>query len=199
MRSADTKPHALMTLFTLLVIVFTVPAGASQSSPQPSAEQPRAADQELINAQKANESAQAEYYRELTRKLHEPSPTPIMRKSFSDNVAENPASVIGIVGTILAALFAALVGLTTLFVNSRSAAKAQRDTQFYEALKRLGDKDSPTIRSSAAGLLAQMAQTKDREVTAFELRLRSYLPKKKKPFVEFDPHFPYFTTARDQL
>jgi hypothetical protein len=32
--------------------------------------------------------------------------------------------------------------------------------QFYEALKRFGDKDSPTVRASAAGLIAQMGQTK---------------------------------------
>ena len=89
--------------------------------------------------------AQIEYYKEQTEKLK--------KKSFVDTVLENPAGVM----TVLGAMIAALVALASLIVNSRVTMRTQRDTQFYEALKRFGDKDSPILRSSAAGLLAQMA------------------------------------------
>jgi uncharacterized protein YjbI with pentapeptide repeats len=181
------KIHAVITLLTLIIV--TNPIYMFGQSQQIRREELSAEDQELIRARKANEEAQAEYYRELTRKLQQPSPTPVPPKTFSQSVAENPASVIGIIGTILAALFAALVGLITLYVNSFNAYKAQRDTQFYEALKRFGDKDSPTIRSSAAGLLAQMAQTEWKKVSI----------KRKWPFLTIERSFRHFTTALDQL
>ena len=34
--------------------------------------------------------------------------------------------------------------------------RSQHDTQFYEALKRFGDKDSPAVRASGAALIAQL-------------------------------------------
>jgi uncharacterized protein YjbI with pentapeptide repeats len=60
--------------------------------------------------------------------------------------------------TLLGALFAAMVALVSLYVNTKTAARNQRDTQFYEAAKRLGDKDNPSVRFSAAGILAKMAK-----------------------------------------
>jgi hypothetical protein len=150
-----------------------------------------AEEQELMKARKANEEAQAEYYREQARRLREqpPATTPAAGKSFRQSVAENPASVVGVIGTILAALMVAIVGLTTLYVNNRNAIKSQRDTQFYEAMKRLGDQDSPTMRASAAGLLAQMAQDDWREFS-----LSKHLPPLKLARSK-----PYFTTSLDQL
>jgi uncharacterized protein YjbI with pentapeptide repeats len=53
---------------------------------------------------------------------------------------------------------AAFVAFVTLIVNYRSNAQFQRDTKFYEALKRFGDKDSPSVRASATLLLSEMAQ-----------------------------------------
>ena len=145
-------------------------------------------EQELIKARKANEEAQAEYYREQTNKLRQPaSPTP--GKTFRQSVAENPASVVGVVGTILGAIIVALVSLTTLYFNSRNAIKAQRDSQFYEAMKRMGDEDSPTLRASAARLLALMAQQEWREPVL----------SKKWPFLKLEKSSPYFETAVDQL
>jgi len=148
-------------------------------------------EQELIKAQKGNEEAQAEYYREQTNKLRQPplaaSPTP--GKTFRQSVAENPASVVGVIGTILGAIIVALVSLTTLYFNSRNAIKAQRDSQFYEAMKRMGDKDSPTLRASAAGLLALMARQEWREPTLT----------KKWPFLQVEKSRPYFETAVNQL
>jgi uncharacterized protein YjbI with pentapeptide repeats len=109
--------------------------------------------------------AQIEYYKEQTGKLRQ--------KSLMDSIVENPASVM----TVLGAVIAALVAVAALVVNSRVTIRTQRDTQFYEALKRFGDKDSAVLRSSAAGLLAQMAGGKKIQV------------KKRR----------YFETAIDQL
>lgn len=146
-------------------------------------------EQELLKAQKANEEAQAEYYREQTNKLRQPPPTPTPGKTFSQSVAENPASVVGVVGTILGAIIVALVSLTTLYYNSRNAIRAQLDFQFYEAMKRMGDKDSATLRASAAGILALMAQRE----------LQKLSPSKKWPYLNLQKSKPYFETAVDQL
>ncbi len=73
--------------------------------------------------------------------------------SFWDNIVANPAATLGVVG----ALVAALVTLVTFMFNFRATVRNQQDAQFYEALKRFGDQTSPVLRSSAAGLLAQMA------------------------------------------
>jgi hypothetical protein len=105
--------------------------------------------EELLDAQRANERAQAEYYRLQTKKLQERPPD----QSFWKNAAANPAATLGAFGAVVAAL----VTITTFLFNYRSTIRTQRDTQFYEALKRFGDKDSPVIRASAAGLLGQMA------------------------------------------
>jgi hypothetical protein len=148
-------------------------------------------EQEMIKAQKANEEAQAEYYREQTNKLRQPPlpATPTPGKTFRQSVAENPASVVGVVGTIIGAIIVALVSLTTLYFNSRNAIKAQRDSQFYEAMKRMGDKDSPTLRASAASLLALMAQQEWGEPAL----------RKKWPFFKVEKSRPYFETAVNQL
>ena len=148
-------------------------------------------EQELLKAQKAREDAEAEYYRVQTAKLAQPTmaPTPTPVKTFSQSVAENPASVVGVVGTILAAIIVALVSLTTLYFNSRNAIKAQKDSQFYEAMKRMGDKDSPTMRASAAGLLALMARQEWREPVL----------SKKWPYLKLENSRSYFDTAVDQL
>ncbi|MEA3148764.1 MAG: hypothetical protein QOI53_4429, partial [Verrucomicrobiota bacterium] len=68
-------------------------------------------------------------------------------KNLKDN-----AAIIGTIATIVAAIFA----IYSFVLNYRTTIRNQQDTQFYEALKRLGDKDSPSVRSSAAGLLRQM-------------------------------------------
>ncbi len=144
-------------------------------------------EQELLKAQKANEEARAEYYREQTNKLRQPqaAPSPTPGKTFSQSVAENPASVVGVVGTILGAIIVALVSLTTLYYNSRNAIRAQQDSQFYEAMKRMGDKDSPTLRASAASLLALMAQQEWRKPVL----------SKKPPLLKVKRWKPYFDTV----
>ena len=93
-----------------------------------------------------------------------PSPTP---KSLIDSIADNPASLLGMVGAIVAAL----VTLISFIFNYRATLQGQRDTQFYEALKRFGDKDSPTTRASAAGLLALLGPKR----SVLRLSVRPYL------------------------
>ncbi|BDI29469.1 hypothetical protein CCAX7_15200 [Capsulimonas corticalis] len=59
------------------------------------------------------------------------------------------------------AVSAAIVAFIALWVNCFVTLKNQKDTHFYEALKRFGDKDSEVLRASAAGLLAQMGSERD--------------------------------------
>jgi hypothetical protein len=68
--------------------------------------------------------------------------------------------------TVIAALIAAIVAILNSGLNYRATLRSQRtserfqrDSQFYESLKRFGDKDSPTVRASAAGLMAEMARS----------------------------------------
>ena len=147
-------------------------------------------DRELIRARSANEEAQAEYYREQINKLRQPpQPVSLTGKTFMQSVAENPASLIGVVGTILGAFIVAVVGLTTLYFNNRNAIHAQRDTQFYEAMKRLGDRDSLIMRVSGADLLNLMSQ----------VGLRQLSFRKKWPPLKLARSRPYFSTVVDQL
>lgn len=78
------------------------------------------------------------------------------QQSLWKQVSSNVPVTIG----ILSACIAALVTLTTFVFNYRATLRNQRDTQFYEALKRFGDQNSIVLRSSAAGLIGQMAEWK---------------------------------------
>lgn len=113
-------------------------------------------DSRVDTSRKNNEEAQAEYYRELTRKLREPSPTPVASPAASirQTFSQNPGIILGVMGAIAASF----VAFISFIFNYRTTLRNQTDTQFYEALKRFGDKDSPAIRSSAAGLLSQMGR-----------------------------------------
>lgn len=84
-----------------------------------------------------NERAQTEYYTELARKAREPKP-------WWDMAAP------------CGAVLAALVALVSFFFNYDATLRHRRDTQFYEALRRLGD-PSPAVRIGSTGLLGQMA------------------------------------------
>ncbi len=97
--------------------------------------------QQLAPEQKLAEW-QARYYRLQTEELES-------TRGFWGKVKANPVAVAAVLG----AFATILVGL----LNYRQTLGNQRDTQFYEALKRLGD-DSPAVRCSAAGLLALMGQ-----------------------------------------
>jgi hypothetical protein len=92
--------------------------------------------------------AQIDYFKAQTEKLR--------YRSFKESLLEN---FVGLV-TAFGAFIAALIALSSLIINRRLTIRNQKDTQFYEALKRFGDKDSIRLRSSAAGLLAQLAREK---------------------------------------
>lgn len=56
------------------------------------------------------------------------------------------------------AFFGGLLAIVSLVTGVRSARRQQRDTQVYEAARRLGDKDSPALRASAAELVYVLAR-----------------------------------------
>lgn len=106
--------------------------------------------------------AQIEYYKAQKGKLLE-------KKTFWQSAKDNPASVLGVLGAVLAAL----VALISFIANYRATLRTQIDIQFYEALKRFGDKDSAAIRSTAAGLLAQMGIRRERNY--FHITLNQFI------------------------
>ena len=142
------SPRGKTSVYVLSTLIFLLSA-SSISYPQDNSNSKLSAEQEqLLNAQRSNQEAQAEYYRTQTAKLNEP----ISQKTLLNNLAQNPAFWGG--------LIAAMVAVLSLVLNYRSTLQNQRDTQFYEAVKSFGDKDSSIMRSSAAGLLAQMGGRK---------------------------------------
>jgi uncharacterized protein YjbI with pentapeptide repeats len=165
MRGARQIAYVLDSLTALAVICAVSLPVAAEDGKTPRI--PSQLEEELIDAQRANANAQAEYYRLQAAKLRERPP----ETSFLTNLAENPAAAL----SAAVAMIAALVTFTTFFFNYRASIRNQRDTQFYEALKRFGDQSSPVLRSSAAGLLGQMADWR----TNFQ--------------------YPYYATALDQL
>lgn len=180
--------------FLILVwcFLFTGGAPAQTSAPTPSHDarsEVTNEDRQLNEARRQNEEAKAEYYRTQTKKLNEP----VAAKGFFDNAA------------ILGAVTAALVALFSLIVNLRTGFRARKDTEFYEALKRFGDKDSPTVRASAAAMIAQISDTsfyrfprrrpdkKWRDLTGkLWPRVLEWVKKRTRDY-------PYFDTALDQL
>ena len=140
------KSFVKCMLFVLSVAAIPHVSQGQSSEPTPRA---TAHDQRLRDAQTAKEEAEAAYYREQIARLRElPKP-----KTLWQSIEDNPASALGVLGVIVTAL----VGLFTLYKNQRLTIETQYDTQFYEALKRFGDKDSARLRSSAVGLLTDMA------------------------------------------
>lgn len=111
----------------------------------PPAAQPSQEEKDLIIARKDNEAAQAKYYNKQFEILNK---TPGTSAFSKDNIP------------FLSLIFTAIVTVgswITFRFTYRASLRSQADTQFYEALKRLSDKDSPASRATAAGLLSQMA------------------------------------------
>lgn len=174
-----------LVLWFLLFVMSASALMAQSAASQPSQSNSNTSgspkeDKSLIESQKDREQAEAEYYRAQTEKIRNPPPN----KSLWQNITENPASALGVLG----ALVIASVTLISFALNYRAALHNQMDTQFYEALKRFGDKDSAATRASAAAMIAQMTETSRRR---FNLRhpLRSL---RKVNHV-------YFETSRQQL
>jgi hypothetical protein len=162
-------------LLLTLLVVFLLPL-STVAAGQENAATPPAKTKEEMDLMRA----QTEYYTEQKNKLSE-KPAP---KSFWQSVSENPASVLGMIGASLAAFVAFL----SFGFNYRATLQSQRDTQFYEALKRFGDKDSPSLRASAATTLAQMAVLESRQLR-FRHPIKSL----------FNYQRPYFAISRGHL
>lgn len=134
------------------IFLFQLFAGQQKQGTNSNENQPQVLgeiEKQLIEKQIEKEIAQTEYFRQQTTKNSE-------TKSFWQNIKDNTTAII----TGTAALIAATIAFISFFFNYRATIRNQRDTQFYEALKRLGDKDSASTRASAAGLLSQMSKTK---------------------------------------
>jgi uncharacterized protein YjbI with pentapeptide repeats len=134
----------------------------------------------LDEARRDNEAAQADYYRAQTQKLSTPDQPKTLWQRLSDNAA------------ILGALTAALVAVFSLIFNQRAALRARKDTEFYEALRRFGDKDSPTVRASAATMLMEMTKT---SFFAWRWRKNARWWRPDQKMIRY----PYFDTVLDQL
>ena len=91
--------------------------------------------------------------------------------------------------TVSGAVIAAMVALLSLYVNNRTAIRNQRDTQFFEALKRFGDQDSATVRASAAATIGLLGTEK---VVRWKKDDGKKLPKRESVLL-------YYETAVHQL
>jgi uncharacterized protein YjbI with pentapeptide repeats len=104
----------------------------------------------LTQAQIDNQRAQATFYQRQADK-----------RGFWRNLREY--------GAPIGATVAAIVAIVSFGLNYRATLRSRADAKFYETLNLLGDRDNPTARSNAAGLLEQMASTKTRYFeTAFD-------------------------------
>ena len=99
----------------------------------------------LIEAQTAAQKAQAEFYR---RQLAD------LRKPFWQKLIVKPSEAAGDVAAVVGASIAFVV-LVLIFLSIR---RDQKDTRFFEALKMLGDKDNPSARAAAVGMLTVMGK-----------------------------------------
>jgi Pentapeptide repeats (8 copies) len=118
------------------------------------------------------DEAQRAYYNESTRRLQHP---------WFDRIFSGGAA-------FFAAFLAATVAFVTFRKNYRATLQSQRDTQFYEALKRCGAV-SANVRSSAAVLLGQLASTKDFQ----------WAWQQSFPWLRREAHLPYFETTLEQM
>jgi Pentapeptide repeats (8 copies) len=104
----------------------------------------------LTQAQIENQRAQATYYQRQADK-----------RGFWRNLREY--------GGPIGAAVAAIVAIISFGLNYRATLRSREDAKFYEALNLFAEKANPSARSSAAGLLEQMATTKKRYFeTAFD-------------------------------
>jgi uncharacterized protein YjbI with pentapeptide repeats len=136
----------VIRMFTLLLVVtwgvVTLTRLPAQTAPP--------TDDQLTRAQIENQRAQATYYQRQADK-----------RGFWRNVREY--------GAPIGATVAAVVAIVSFSLNYCATLRSRADVRFYEALNLLGDSDNPTVRSTAAGLLEQMASTKKRYFeTAFD-------------------------------
>src|SRR6185295_18879068 len=114
--------HRTFVLGLFLLLISSAVSQAVIAQTTPGTQNSQTADEEM-------KKAQAEYYRVQTERLR--------GQPFLKNLAENPAGVM----TTLAAFVAGFIALLSLIVNRGVTIRTQKDTQFYEALKRFGDQE----------------------------------------------------------
>lgn len=141
--SSHPTPMPQRTFVTILILI-SCSTVLGQAAPTPT---PQLQPSVEAVATKSVSDAQAEYYKVQTEQLKERA----SRQSFWQRLIDNPSSL-GALGAVLAAF----VALSTFFFNYRSGIRNNRDTQFYESLKRFGDNESATMRCSAAATLSDM-------------------------------------------
>jgi hypothetical protein len=104
----------------------------------------------LTQAQIENQRAQATYYQRQADK-----------RGFWRNLREY--------GGPIGAALAAVVAIISFGLNYRATLRSRADAKFYETLNLLTDRENPSVRSRAAGLLEQMGATRKRYyLTAFD-------------------------------
>src|SRR5580700_7353790 len=112
--------------------------------------QPLSATDPLTQAQIENQRAQATYYKRQADK-----------RGFWRNLREY--------GGQIGAAVAAVVAIISFALIYRATLRSRTDTRFYETLSLLTDRENPSVRLSAAGLLEQMASNRRRFYeTAFD-------------------------------
>jgi uncharacterized protein YjbI with pentapeptide repeats len=135
----------VIRMFTLLLVMtwgFVALSRLPAETAQPT--------DQLTRAQIENQRAQATYYQRQADK-----------RGFWRTVREY--------GAPIGATVAAVVAIVSFSLNYHATLRSRADVRFYEALNLLGDRDNPTVRSTAAGLLEQMASTRKRYFeTAFD-------------------------------
>lgn len=122
---------------------------------------------ELVRAQIEKEKAAAEYYRgqlEIARQEAKDKSPQHYASVIDKYTHKDPADFVESVAAILGVLL-----IFVMFVSTfRMVKRDQRDARFFEALKRFGDPSSPALRSSSAGILAQMGRMKEYSDTALD-------------------------------
>jgi hypothetical protein len=104
----------------------------------------------LTQAQIENQRAQATYYQRQADK-----------RGFWRNLREY--------GGPIGAAVAAIAAIVSFGLNYRATLRSRADAKFYETVNLFADRENPSVRSRAAGLLEQMASTKKRYYqTAFD-------------------------------
>ena len=137
-----------MRIFLLAIIIALAPCLVhAQAAVTPEQRELFKIQTEQAKAQIKYSQGQLETYRrQIDAQIAQQKP-----KSWREKLFNDPADTVGAAGTVLGAF----VLLALFALNGSAMRRLQRDTGFYEALRRFGDESSPFARSSAAGILAQ--------------------------------------------
>jgi uncharacterized protein YjbI with pentapeptide repeats len=135
-----------ITVLSILAFLLIIPCGLLSGLRA----QPPSSPDPLTQAQIENQRAQATYYQRQADK-----------RGFWRNLREY--------GGPIGAVLAGVVAIISFGFHYRATLRSRADAKFYEALNMFADRKNPGVRSSAAGLLEQMASTRNRYFeTAFD-------------------------------